>query len=483
MVLISATLSAQQMFKLLFRAHRSDSGKTSVGQGLLHGGSDIVHVSKSAVQLADDLLSGGKHLLDVILGVSFRTQTLLQRVQHLCVLDQLGRIKQVGQLGVLRAQSVQKVGDEDDTTSRVDGLSQRQISLDEQVVEVVVGDTVQQGSLLDHSVNQQVDGGSLVARNSGLDVHRDDGDAIGESLHVLSCGGKLVVVSQVRQGRVVVGGSLSTVPNYHSVLLGLLDGEVSDHGTGGVHHSPDDVGVKRLCSVGSDLQKRLVTDLVNVGLVGVDILLRVLGFVDKVTLDSSLGKDLGQLRQSSVHLGHTSQDRVAGVIEGRREVLESVRVVGVRRVNVALVDQIVEPALVKTGSGKRRVEKHRVVSAFTLVANQRLLIHLDVRGKRSDLTRVERVDVRGNALGQLLGKVHVINTQAVVEPLGLRLNERLGNEPGRVQNVKHSVESLSLSREGGVDVVVFERRDAQGVINLLVKRESGDIHAHDTVFG
>lgn len=134
---------------------------------------------------------------------------------------------------------------------------------------------------MDSSLNWWVSAGVLVAR-SGAEVERDNGDAVGEVLEVFAGAGEAVVVVQIREGREEAHGRALAVSNDESLLAAAFDLEHLDDGAGASNGIDEEFLVDRLGVFGSLLQEELVTDDLNVGLLGVGVRVGELALVDKV---------------------------------------------------------------------------------------------------------------------------------------------------------------------------------------------------------
>lgn len=252
-----------------------------------------VDVGEGSVEGANETGVVLNNLVDVVRGESLGTETALQ-VREKSLLSVVLNIQQLGERGVLRTQSVEEVLDEDPSGVGVDGLLEAELSVEEEVVELVVGETVEKGDLLGDLVNGLVPR-ELVGVLGGLGgrskVNTHDGDTVGELLEVLSGGGDTVVVVKVTEGREETLGCAGTESKNHSLLVGALDVEDLDDGTSSVNSELNDVLVDLLGVDGGLLEEAVVGDELEVGLLGVGLLRRSSksALVDEIASESGLG--------------------------------------------------------------------------------------------------------------------------------------------------------------------------------------------------
>lgn len=373
-----------------------------------------VSVGEARVEGSDEIWVLSNDLQDISSGESLGTKTALDVGEDLGVGAVCG-VQSRNQRGVLGSQSVEEVLHEHPHAVTVDGLLQAQTANSEHVLELVLGDTVQQRDLAndvaDGGINRRELGVGLGSASSGLQVDRDDGDAVGELLDVLPGAGDTVVMVQITQGAEKAHGSALAERNNQTLLLGSLNVKGLNNGTCACNSHLNDVLVdlhRVLCGLG---QEAAVTNDVESGVQRVGIRVNELALVDEVAAHRRGGR--------WVNLGW------------RAESLDSESPVLVAAVEVLGLESLLIPwAAGVADTGLAGIDVDGMICGLHVESD---LLALIFASRRSDLGGVERGDVALDGLGCLGLEVDIVDAKVLVEPLDLDIDVVLG-DPGALDD-------------------------------------------------
>ena len=273
----------------------------------------------------------------------------------------------------------------------VDGLLKAQTANGEHVLELVLRDTVQERDLAnnvaDGGIHRRVLGVGLGGANSGLQVDRDDGDAVGELLDVLPGAGDTVVMVEITQGAEKAHGSALAERNNQTLLLGCLNVKDLDNGTCACNGHLDDVLVDMHRVLRGLGQEAAVTNDVEPSVQRVGIRVDELALVDEVATHCRGGR--------WVNLGW------------RAESLDSESPVFVAAVEVLGLESLLIPwAAGVADTGLAGVDVDGMVCGLHV---ESYLLALIFASRRSDLGCVERGDVALDGLGCLGLEVDIVD--------------------------------------------------------------------------
>jgi len=417
-----------------------------------------VVVGERSVESANETGIVLNNLVDVVRGEGLRTETALQ-VGEESLLSVVLNIQKLGERGVLRTQSVEEVLDENPSGVGVDGLLEAELSVKEEVVELVVGETVEERDLLGDLVDRLIPRGELLTGLGGLSgrskVDTHDGDTVGELLEVLSGGGDTVVVVKITEGREKTLGSAGSESKNHSLLVGALDVEDLDDRTGSVHSELDDILVDLLGVGGGLLEETMVGDEFEVGLLGISLLRgsSKSALVDEVASEGGLG--LGA--------------QESGRSESLNTVLAGTGVVDVLGLKALLVARTSD---VGTASNTG-VDVDGVVASLHIQTDLLLLV---LASEGSNLGGVERGDVAGDDIRGLKLEVDIIDAKVLVEPLNLLINLGLRDEASSSDQRLDSLLLLRLASELRGDVANGSRsQNAVTVTTVSILQRNGEV--------
>ncbi|KAH3659319.1 hypothetical protein OGATHE_006203 [Ogataea polymorpha] len=177
--------------------------------------------------LVERVLVVFKTLGNVRLGVRLGSESLFNLVDNFSMLWRDRVREQLSKRIELWPQSVEEMGNEDDTAMSVYGLLDGHLTAGKLAVEHVVRNAVQQGGLLGHLVDGSI--GTQAIRV--VDVHGDDGIAIGEVLHILASEVHIVVLGQCAERRAVPRRTVAAEPNDNPLFTRGSHSKVLNHGT------------------------------------------------------------------------------------------------------------------------------------------------------------------------------------------------------------------------------------------------------------
>ncbi|KAH3669416.1 hypothetical protein OGAPHI_001537 [Ogataea philodendri] len=308
---------------------------------------------------------------------------------------------------------VEEMSHKDHSAMRVDRLLDRHLSTGKLVVEHVVWDTVQQRGLLGHLVD-----GCFWTQSVGVvDVHGDDGTAVGKVFHVLATEFDVVVSCQRAQRGVVPRRTVSAVPDDDPLFASGGHREVFDHGTFSGAELVQNLRIQQLCVVGCCFQKRFVSNILN-----------------RRASASARGK-LALVNKLTAY-------NVAGGQSGI-ERLHPIRILVRSPIKVLVVDLVLE--LVVVG----RVEVHGMIFCFSAVVQKRSISKPPCKGIH--FCRIKGQNVGNYHRDRLRRKVGVVDPERLVKVACFRVDQGFGNEPSRVQFV-HDLDHLRFftRKRGGL---------------------------------
>eukprot|EP00123_Amoebidium_parasiticum_P015998 comp23238_c0_seq1/m.37929 comp23238_c0_seq1/g.37929 ORF comp23238_c0_seq1/g.37929 comp23238_c0_seq1/m.37929 type:complete len:480 (+) comp23238_c0_seq1:1675-3114(+) len=253
---------------------------------------DVECSSKVAVELPQQVGVCLDHLLDVFAGERVLAQTHLEfckqrEVRLVC------RLEDVGQYGVLGAQTVEEVLAEPPAGIGIGNLTHVPLLLQEGLLQGGDGDQIQQTDLLEHLGDGLVSWG-LLRLGQALQVDADNGQSVGKLLDIFAHTEQVVVVVDVGQAGEEVLGRAPAVGNDHAVLPRQGGLQVRHHGACAPHGLLDQALVQLDRARCHSVKEALAGDLSNVGLHGVCGALLELDLLHKVA---------AQLLRAAVHNG------------------------------------------------------------------------------------------------------------------------------------------------------------------------------------
>lgn len=285
-------------------------------------------------------------------------------------------VKDGGESFVLGPEPIQEVGGKDPNAVGVDRLLERQMTLGEMSLELVLGHAVEKGDflhdLVDGGLHGRVPVQSILGR---VEVDGHDAVAVGELLDVLAARREAIVVIQITHGAEEATGSALLVSQHQPDLGPVVHLEVLNDRTGAGDGFVEDVLVDLTGVFGGLLEEELLTNDVEAGFA----LSRVL--VDKVALVDEVATEL------LISLAGESTSGPEGLDPEDTLILGGIQIL------------FIDPTLVlgtlnMRDTGERSVDEDGVVSGLLFETNLEPLVITRIS---SNLGGVEGVDVVDDA--------------------------------------------------------------------------------------
>lgn len=267
-----------------------DLGSGSEESAVVVGANAQVDIGERGVQRADEARVVLDDFEDVVRGESLSTETALELGQKLGLATVVD-IEDLGQRNVLGTKTVEEVLDEDPSRVGIDSLLKAQLTESKEVVELVLGQAVQERDFFGDLVDGLLHGREVAVLGSGgAKVDGHDADAVGELLDVLSGRGDTIVMVKIGEGREHATGGAAAETNNETLLVRVLNVEDLNDGTSSGDSKLNDLLVDLLGVLGGLLQETHIGDLEDVGLLWVCLLdaLRELALVDEVATERGL---------------------------------------------------------------------------------------------------------------------------------------------------------------------------------------------------
>ena len=426
LVLVSNSLS-DAVLELVV-GENLDLGSGSEESAVVVGANAQVDVGERGVQRADETRVVLDDFEDVVRSEGLSTETALELGQELGLATVVD-IEDLGQRNVLGTKTVEEVLDKDPGRVGIDSLLKAQLTKSKEVVELVLGQAVQERDFLGDLVDGLLHGREVAVLGRGrakIDGH--DADAVGELLDVLSGRGDTIVMVKIGEGREHATGGAAAETDNETLLVGVLNVEDLNDGTSSADSKLNDLLVDLLGVLSSLLQETNIRDLEDVSLLGIRLLnaLRELALVDEVATERGLGG-----RASSHDSGRT---------ESLDTVLAAAGVVEVLVLKTAFVAGTLDVGLTRLAG----VNVDGVVLSLHVKAD---LLALVLTGESGDLGGVEGGDLSGNNFRALNAEVDIIDAELLVEPVNLLINESLRNPAGLSDNGPDSLLLVSSTSE------------------------------------